>query len=159
VASQPWWLINATTGTPPQWVVTQFATKPVPANPAFTVTGPYASEAAAKAAAPAGAKISVQAWNSVGASIKADLGAAAQGAAAGATGNPSLDIGNPLSGLLSIGAFFNGLKSALTSANLWIRAAKITIGGVLMIVGVAKLTGADKQVAVLGKAAAVAPLL
>lgn len=47
----------------------------------------------------------------------------------------------------------------LSSANLWIRVAKVIVGGALLIVGAAKLTGADKQVATLGKAVAKAPLL
>ena len=52
-----------------------------------------------------------------------------------------------------------GFLGDLSSANLWIRVAKVIIGGALLIVGLAKLTGADKSVAVLGKAVAAAPLL
>jgi hypothetical protein len=55
----------------------------------------------------------------------------------------------------SVANFFQ----ALGSANLWIRVAKVAIGGGLLIVGVSKLTGADKQVATLGKVVAKAPLL
>jgi hypothetical protein len=47
----------------------------------------------------------------------------------------------------------------LSNGNLWVRVAKVAVGGALLIVGAAKLTGADKQVAALGKAVAKAPLL
>lgn len=43
-------------------------------------------------------------------------------------------------GISSVTDFLQGL----TSANLWIRAAKIVIGGTILIVGLVKLTGADK---------------
>jgi hypothetical protein len=50
--------------------------------------------------------------------------------------------------------------SALSSANLWIRVAKVGIGGTLLIVGLAKLTGADQAVGgVAAKAVKVAPFL
>lgn len=151
-----WWLINATSGNPGQYVITQSGSKPVPANSAFTVTGPYATKDAAIAAVPAGATYSIQTWNSILGTFGA-IGKALKKALNTQVPTPSLS--NPLSGLEAIGGFFNGLKAALTSANLWIRVAKVAIGGVLMIVGLAKLTGADKQVAVLGRAAAAAPLL
>ena len=40
-----------------------------------------------------------------------------------------------------------GLLSALTSANTWIRVSKVIIGGVLVIVGLVHVTGADNAVA------------
>lgn len=52
-----------------------------------------------------------------------------------------------------------GFFGALSSLNLWVRVAKIVIGGTLLIVGAAKLTGADQAVSVLGNAVAKAPLL
>jgi len=58
------------------------------------------------------------------------------------------------------GAFSSlSFLQGLTSATLWIRVAKVVIGGAMLLIGLAKLTGADKTVAVLGKAAAAAPLL
>jgi hypothetical protein len=39
----------------------------------------------------------------------------------------------------------NGFLSDITSANLWIRVAKIAIGGAILIVGLAKLTGTDQK--------------
>jgi hypothetical protein len=59
---------------------------------------------------------------------------------------------NPFSSVL-------GFLQGLTSAALWTRVAKVVIGGALLLIGAAKLTGIDKQVAVLGKAVAKAPLL
>jgi hypothetical protein len=50
-----------------------------------------------------------------------------------------------------------GFLSDLTSDNLWIRAAKIAIGGTILIVGLAKITGADHGIA--AKAIKAAPLL
>lgn len=47
-------------------------------------------------------------------------------------------IPNPVSGI-------SGLLSDLTSANLWIRVAKIVLGGVILTVGLAKLTGTDQK--------------
>jgi hypothetical protein len=49
-----------------------------------------------------------------------------------------------------------GFLGDLTSANTWVRAAKILIGGALLIVGAAKLTGAGGLAA---KAVKIAPLL
>jgi hypothetical protein len=52
------------------------------------------------------------------------------------------------------------LLANLTSANLWIRAGKILIGGAILIVGLAKLTGADQKVGGLAaKATKIAPFL
>lgn len=68
--------------------------------------------------------------------------------AAGATANAT--------GLTAIGGFFSGL----TSVNLWIRVAKVTVGGLILIVGLVKLTGLDGQApAVVRKAVRAAPLL
>ena len=63
------------------------------------------------------------------------------------------DIPDPLSGVDAIGHFFNNLGNA----NTWIRVAKVTIGGALLIVGIAKLTGVEKGI--VGKAVKAAPLL
>lgn len=48
-----------------------------------------------------------------------------------------------LSGLDAIGAFFNKLGEA----NTWIRVAKVLVGGVLLIIGLAHMTGAGNAVA------------
>lgn len=40
-----------------------------------------------------------------------------------------------------------GFLTALSSSNTWIRVAKVVIGGVLLIVGIVHITGADNAVA------------
>jgi len=74
-----------------------------------------------------------------------------------ATGNTTQQgsSGNPLSGLAAIGAFFAGLSEK----NTWVRVAKVVVGGAMVLIGLAKLTGLDDKVAGLGKAVAAAPLL
>jgi hypothetical protein len=53
-----------------------------------------------------------------------------------------------------------GFLADLTNANLWIRVAKIGIGGTILVVGLAKLTGADQKIGgVAAKAVKIAPLL
>lgn len=58
-----------------------------------------------------------------------------------------------LSGIDAIGAFFN----TLGNVNTWIRVGKVVIGGTLLIVGLAKITGMEKGI--VGKAVKAAPLL
>lgn len=64
------------------------------------------------------------------------------------TGNPVKDAGHAASaaagatGINAIGDFF----SALGNSGTWVRVAKVAIGGVLVIVGLAKLTGAGKAI-------------
>jgi hypothetical protein len=50
---------------------------------------------------------------------------------------------NSIPGLAQIGQFF----SVLESKNLWIRAAKVIVGGGLVLIGIAHMTGADNAVA------------
>jgi len=52
-------------------------------------------------------------------------------------------VGNTIPGLTQIGSFF----TSLGSRNLWIRAAKIVIGGALVVIGLAHITGASNTVA------------
>ena len=48
----------------------------------------------------------------------------------------------------------------LTDASLWIRVAKVTVGGVILVVGLIKLTGADQKIGgVAEKAVKAAPFL
>ena len=59
-------------------------------------------------------------------------------------------------GITSVVQFLSGL----TSANLWIRVAKVIAGGVILIVGLVKLTGLDSRApAVVQTAVKAAPLL
>ena len=57
-------------------------------------------------------------------------------------GNVAPSITNPLDFLGEIGDFFN----ALTQKNTWIRIAKVVIGGSLLIIGIAHMTGAEDVV-------------
>lgn len=59
------------------------------------------------------------------------------------TGNQDTNPGVDIPGLAQIGAFF----AALSEANTWIRVAKVVIGGTLVVVGLAHITGADNAVA------------
>ena len=63
----------------------------------------------------------------------------------GTGGTPDLkpDVPNPLTGINAIGDFF----SRLTNSNTWIRAAKILVGGMLVLVGIAHMTGASGAIA------------
>lgn len=62
----------------------------------------------------------------------------ATAASAAATG-----IASQIPGLAQVGTFF----TTLGSKNLWMRAAKVIIGGALLLIGVAHMTGADNAVA------------
>lgn len=110
----------------------------------YNINGPYASQSAANAAIPAIQKAH-PAPGEVQQVTAGDQGSAAQGGGVNPTG------------------FEQGISSFisdLTNANLWIRAAKIGVGGAILIVGLAKLTGSDQK---LGKAVSAgvkaAPLL
>lgn len=70
------------------------------------------------------------------------------------------NLPNPLSGIDALYKSVETFINDLSSANLWIRVAKVTIGGTLLIVGLAKLTGADQKIGgVAAKAVKIAPLL
>lgn len=64
----------------------------------------------------------------------------AQGVGNAAVNNP---VTNAIPGLSQVGDFF----SALTQANTWIRVAKVVFGGVLLVIGIAHITGAGNAVA------------
>jgi len=75
-------------------------------------------------------------------------------------------LGNVATGVETaaiVPSWSSGLASFLadlTTANLWIRIAKVAIGGTIVIVGLAKLTGADQKAgSIAAKAVKVAPLL
>lgn len=52
-------------------------------------------------------------------------------------------VGSTVPGLTQVGDFL----SALSSRNLWIRAAKVAIGGALVLIGLAHITGASNAIA------------
>jgi hypothetical protein len=99
----------------------------------YNIQGPYSTQNAANAAIPA-----IQKANP------------APGEASQAAKN--LGLPNPLSWEQAIAQFFGDLSSA----NTWIRVAKVAIGGTLLIVGISKLTGLG---GVAEKAVKVAPFL
>lgn len=68
-------------------------------------------------------------------------GTAASAATSGAANAVESVIGPAIKDALSSIPFLN----ALTSANLWLRIAKVMLGGALLLVGTVKLVGADKS--------------
>jgi 2-keto-4-pentenoate hydratase len=61
-------------------------------------------------------------------------------------------VGNPLK---TVDQFLG----QLSSANTWIRVGKVVLGGALLLIGLAKITGVDGQVKSVGKIVSKAPLL
>jgi hypothetical protein len=88
----------------------------------YNINGPYATQAAANAAIPA-----VQ---------KADP-------AKGAVSQAASNNGVPTSWQQGLTNFLHAIDSSAT----WVRVAKVVIGGALVIVGLAKITGAGNAVA------------
>jgi hypothetical protein len=112
----------------------------------FNVQGPYTTQAQANAAIPA-----IQSANPAQGSVEQEKnsGTPVASQAAGA-----------VQAATSWTAALQGLIQGIESGNLWVRVAKIAIGGTILIVGLAKLTGADKAVGgVASKAVEVAPFL
>jgi len=108
--------------------------------------GPFNTKADALKAPAGGGSILQQIQAGLGAGLKSDVGALGTGArAAQAAKN-----------IPTLGSFL----AMLTDKNLWIRVVKIIAGGAMLIVGLAKLTGADKTAGSLAaRAVKVAPLL
>lgn len=81
------------------------------------------------------------------------------GGAVGAAGGAIGDVATGIQTTSYLGSLGN-LLAAFTSANLWIRVAKVAIGGTILIVGLVKLTGADKSAGgIAAKAVKAAPFL
>lgn len=109
----------------------------------FNIQGPYTSQAAAQAAIPAITKANPA--PGVLGQVAKDNSSNPLGAAA----NAATDISSTV-----------GFLSTLGEANTWIRVAKVVAGGLILIVGLLKLTGADKAIGgAAAKAVKVAPLL
>lgn len=102
----------------------------------FNINGPYPTQAAANAAIPAIQK----AHPAAGEAQQLVNEAASGNGQAGANSSPDTD---PLTTLLG----------DLTSKNTYLRAAKVIVGSVMIIVGLAKITGADKAATTAAKAA------
>jgi len=109
--------------------------------------GPFTSKADAQKAPPGGGSTLDQVKAGLGAGLQSDVGAL------GVANRAKNAVGNPLD-------FLASFLATLTDKNLWIRIVKIIAGGAMLIVGLAKLTGADKTAGSLaGKAVKVAPFL
>jgi len=109
--------------------------------------GPFASRKEALQAPPGGGSILEQ--------IQAGLQAGAQ-TDVGPIGTGTRTAEKVKKAIPDIASFL----SMLTDRNLWIRVVKIIAGGAILIVGLAKMTGADKHAAsIAGKAVKLAPLL
>ena len=103
----------------------------------YNITGPYPTQARANTAIPA-----IQKANPAPGVVQSAANA--------------LGVGGVLSWEQSIQNFIGDL----TSQNLWIRVAKIVFGGGMLLLGIAKLTGADQKIGgVVHKATKLAPLL
>ena len=112
----------------------------------YNIQGPYTSQAAANAAIPA-----IQA------------GSPAQGTVKQLAGS-GLPVVAPVASALNTAQSWEqaliDFLQGLTSANLWIRVAKVTVGGVILIVGISKLTGLDEKAgSIASKAVKIAPFL
>lgn len=123
--------------------------------------GPFPTKAKAQSARPEGTGGLIGAYTgaalgelgigAISPGTKAAVGGAAEGSAAGTSTENAV---------LTTGQFLG----RLTDASLWLRVTKVAAGGIILIVGLAKLTGADNKVnGTAGKAiktaVKVAPLL
>ena len=77
--------------------------------------------------------------------------------------NNSNPVGKAAKAAQDAGSAFTSLDSFFSSLgdpNLWIRVAKVAVGGIILIVGLAKLTGADNKIGgIVKKTVSAAPLL
>jgi hypothetical protein len=133
----------------PAWVASNADLKPYQGKTAVGLYNALAAKYPTASPQQIGSTV-YQVWLGAGATQAIGDIATATGAATGAvatgvaTGLPSWET--------AIGTFLG----ALSSASTWIRVAKVTIGGAMLLVGIAKLTGAG---GVAAKAVKIAPLL
>lgn len=76
--------------------------------------------------------------SAIGSALQQGVNSGTGAIGAAATGVQTADYGFTLSSLLS----------ALTSASTWVRVAKVVVGGALLLIGVAHMTGAADAVSV-----------
>lgn len=112
----------------------------------YNIEGPYTTQAAANAAI--AAIQAAQPAKGTAGQVAADNNSNPLGTAAGAAASAESDVSS-----------IEGFLSGLTSANLWIRAAKIGIGAIMITVGLVKLTGIASSNGLAAKAVKIAPLL
>lgn len=126
MAANPWWVIVATSlGGSPTYVYFQGTQAQAEARAKATIEvstqknlyGPYPTEADAKAAVKAGKVV------------------------APTTNSPSIPgIGNPLSAIGDVNSFFASLGQRAT----WVRILKVMFGGMLILAGLFRISGASK---------------
>jgi len=101
-----------------------------------------------------GALLPVGAGVSVGSAAASATGSksavsSAEGDVTGAAKSAANAVGSA-TGLGSVGTDISdvaGFTSALGNKSLWIRVAKVTVGGSIMLIGIMHLTGADGKIA------------
>jgi len=125
-----WWVLSEASSTNPNgsFVVIHGTALQVKAKYNGAVSGPYATRAAAEAAA-----------HTTGGGFPG----------ANIPGNPAkaLGISNPLAGVAAIGDFFN----RLTQPNTWLRVGEFVAGGLLIYLGLsAAMRGTEAQTAAQG---------
>lgn len=109
--------------------------------------GPFTSKQAAMQANPGGGSILQQIGAGLQAGSQTDVGVIGTGTRAA---QAAKKVVPDLASFLAM----------LTDRNLWIRVVKIIAGGAILLVGLAKLTGADKTAgSIASKAVKIAPLL
>jgi hypothetical protein len=140
--ASPWWVIEADVGSSqlvklkPTYQVVQGASKPDASlvetgnGTHVVVTGPFATQAAAKATIPAG--------SAMGPGTPVDVGK---------------DEESPAAALTSWEQGVATFLKDVTSKGTYLRIAKVVVGSVMIIVGLAKITGAGKAVTDVAKGA------
>jgi hypothetical protein len=100
------------------------------------VMGPFPTQAAAVQATP-------PSWQSV-------LAGSVEGAVTGSTPLPQP---SPAAELTSWETAIGKFVEALDSKNLWVRVTKVAVGSIMIIAGLAKITGTDKAITDVAKGA------
>lgn len=162
-----YWVLLEGRGQGQNLYIEQNGDRPTPSSPymSFSVHGPYTLQQAANYAKSLGGEtvdlvnsagtpigtvdvtksVATQSGN-IGPTVENTSGSSENArvkAAGGTTGTPLPSIPNPLDALKSIGDFFG----RLTEASTWIRIGKVLVGGALLLIGLAHITGADNQIA------------
>jgi hypothetical protein len=105
----------------------------------YNINGPYVTQAQANAAIPAIQK----AHPAPGEASQVVDAATGQPQSANSVSNPLDFLKNVAGGIGEIG----DVVHTLTEANTWIRIAKVVAGGLLLLIGLAHITGAENKVA------------
>lgn len=123
MATGSWWVVNQPVGISPKARFTNYVIVQAAARPVNAVAGPFATQAQAAA------------WQT-----SANTAGNSPGSAIGGTVNAAA---SSIPGLSAIGDFFG----ALTQSATWIRVVKVIVGGVMLVVGIAHMSGASGKIA------------